>query len=77
VIKSKPKRRRTTKVHHIRVDDVTWASLKRYAILNNVSMNYALMLLLYNAKTTKVQYLVNEKTLVNKKQNSRRLLGKN
>ena len=61
-----PKKRRTKKVRHIRLDDVVFASLKRYAIINDVDMNYALMLLIYNARTKNMNYLVNEKHLVSK-----------
>lgn len=67
VIKLKPKSRRNTKTRHIRVDAVTWASFKKFCSLNNVSTNYGLMLLLFNARTANANYLVNSKSLVNKK----------
>lgn len=62
-IKKKKKARRVTKVRHVRVNSVTWASLRRYATLNNVSMDYALMMLLYNSRTSNVNYLLNSKSL--------------
>jgi hypothetical protein len=66
-IKTKSKKRRTTRIRHIRINSVTWASFKRFAALNNTSLDYALMLLLYNARTPNVNYLVNSKSMVNKK----------
>jgi predicted RNA-binding Zn-ribbon protein involved in translation (DUF1610 family) len=64
IIKLTPKRRRSTLVKHVKVDDITWASLRRYASINHVTINYALMLLLHAAKTSNVSYLINEKNLV-------------
>ena len=64
IIKSKPRSRRTTRIRHVRFDNVAWASLKRYAAINNVSLNYALILLLMNARTSKINYIVNERQLV-------------
>ena len=66
ILRSTPRKRRTKRPRHIRADDVAWASLKKYAILNNVDMNYAIMLLLHNARTNNVNYLVNERKLVEK-----------
>jgi hypothetical protein len=66
-VKLKAKARRTTKTRHIRVNAVTWASFKRFCSLNNVSLDYGLMLLLFNARTPNVSYLINSKALVNKK----------
>lgn len=48
------------------MDDVVFSALKRYAIINDVDMNYALMLLIHNARTKNMNYLVNEKHLVSK-----------
>lgn len=64
ILKRKMKNRRSKTVRHIRVNAVTWQSFKRYAALNNVNMDYALMLLLYQAQTKNINYLVNEKTLI-------------
>lgn len=69
ILKKKTKARRSPRIRHLRVNEVTWQSFKRYAALNNVSMDYALMLLLYNAQTKNINYLINEKTLVTKKKN--------
>ena len=67
IIKNKPRNRRTKRARHLRVDDVTWGSMKKYAVLNNVSMDNALMMLLYNARTNNVNYLLNERQLVEEK----------
>ena len=64
IVKVTPKARRRTKMKHVKVDDVTWASLKRYASINNTSINYALLLLLHTARTANVNYLINDKNLV-------------
>jgi hypothetical protein len=67
IIRKKHKSRRATRVRHVKVNSVTWASFKRFAALNGVTMDYALMMLLYNARTTDVNYLVNSKSLVRHK----------
>lgn len=66
IITSKIKKRRVTQTRHVKVNNVTWASLRRYALINNITMDYALMLLLYNAQTKNIDYLVNERKLVDK-----------
>jgi hypothetical protein len=66
IIKTKKKSRRTTRVRHIKVNSVTWASFRRFASINNVTMDYALMMLLYQARTDNMNYLVNPKSLVRK-----------
>lgn len=68
LLKPNPKARRTTRIRHMRLDNVVYASLKRYALVNNVTINYAIMLLLYNARTTDVSYLLTERHLVEKPQ---------
>lgn len=64
IIKSKAKKRRVTKTRHVKVNDVTWGSLRRYSIVNNISMDYALMTLLHAAKTKNISYLMSERKLV-------------
>lgn len=66
ILKNVPKKRRTTRVRHMRIDDVAYASLKRFATINNVNLNYAIQLLLMNSRTGNINYLVNERHLVSK-----------
>lgn len=63
VLKKTPRRRRQTRVRHIRMDDVTYSSLKRYSIINGVDLNYGILLLLMHAKTQNVDYIVNENAM--------------
>lgn len=64
VLKKTPRRRRQTRVRHIRMDDVTYSSLKRYSVINGVDLNYGILLLLMHAKTQNIDYVVNPNVLV-------------
>lgn len=66
IIKNKPNDRRTKRARHIRMDDVVYGSLKRYASINNVGINKAIMLLLFNARTNNINYVISERQFVNK-----------
>ena len=59
VLKKKQRRRRQTRVRHFRLDDMVYSSFKRYASINNVDLNYGLLLLLMNAKTQNIDYVIN------------------
>lgn len=59
VLKKKQRRRRQTRVRHFRLDDVTYASLRRFKDINCVDFNYAILLLLMHAKTQNIDYVVN------------------
>lgn len=74
IITTKMKKRRVTKIHHIRVNDVTWGSLKRYAIINNVTMDYALTMLIMGMKTKNISYMISERQLVDDKNKKRKAL---
>lgn len=67
VLKNAPKTRRMTSIRHIRVDEVTWASLQRFKRINGIDLNYALLLLLMNAKTPNINYVLNPRVFVDKK----------
>lgn len=69
ILRSTVKRRRSKRTRHIRLDDIAYASLKKYASINNVDLNYALTLLLFNARTSNISYLLHEKNLVKKEKN--------
>lgn len=74
IITNKMKKRRATRIHHLRVNDVTWASLKRYAIINNITMDYALTMLLMAMKTKNISYMISERHLVDDKIKKRKAL---
>jgi hypothetical protein len=59
VLKKKQRRRRQTRVRHFRLDDMVYSSFKRYCDINCVDRNYGLMLLLMNAKTQNIDYIIN------------------
>ena len=66
IVKTTPRKRRAKRVRHLRLDDVVYASLRKFATINNVDLNYCLLLLLHNARSKNISYLVNEKSLVQK-----------
>lgn len=74
IITTKMKKRRTTKVRHIKVNDVTWGSLKRFAVINNVTMDYALTMMLMAVKSKNISYMISERKLVddNRSSNSKK-----
>lgn len=67
VLKNTPKKRRNKVSRHMRLDNVTWGSLRRFQRINNVDMNYAILLLLMNAKTPNIDYVLNPRMFVDKK----------
>jgi hypothetical protein len=66
-VKNIPRNRRATSTRHIKINPVTWSSFKRYATINNVNADYALTMLLHNARTASINYLINSKSLTQKK----------
>lgn len=46
-ISSTPHKRFETRVHHVKVNDRTWGSLKRFAVVYNYTMDEALTRMLY------------------------------
>lgn len=67
ILNKDPNNRRQNRARHLRLDDVTYGSLRRFATINGLKINKAIMLLLYNARTNNVNYLLSERQFVNKK----------
>ena len=51
---------------------MVYSSFKRYASINNVDLNYGLLLLLMNAKTQNIDYVINPTATVLPKNNGGR-----
>jgi predicted RNA-binding Zn-ribbon protein involved in translation (DUF1610 family) len=74
IITTKMKKRRSTRTHHIKVNDVTWGSLKKYATINNVTFDYALSMLIMGMRTNNISYMISERQLVDGKTKKRKAL---
>lgn len=70
IIKNTPKNRRNKTVRHLRLDNVVFASFKKFCMINNIDYNYGLLMLIKNAKSPNIDYMVNPNIFVEKKRSS-------